>query len=62
MTTAHIAGVPSATEQRCVRCCEVIATHQQGILNSSFPTWPGKEVIVGPCGGAVTECKAVELR
>lgn len=25
MTLVHIAGIPQATEQRCIRCCEPIA-------------------------------------
>ena len=36
----HIAGIPTATEQRCVRCCEVIATKRNGAL-----IWPGSIVL-----------------
>jgi hypothetical protein len=34
----HIAGIPTATEQRCVRCCEVIA--EEG---NDLPCWPGQQ-------------------
>ena len=34
----HIAGFPTATEQRCVRCCEVIIE-----MENDLPCWPGQQ-------------------
>lgn len=58
----HIAGVPTPTEQRCVRCCEVIATRESGKL----PTWPGDEArtgVVMVIKGALIqgECQPVDM-
>lgn len=58
---SHIAGLPSATEQRCVRCCEVIAKNSGISLVAVFPWWPASEALVGPIGGAVEDCKPVDL-
>ncbi len=41
----HIAGIPTATEQRCIRCCEVIRN-----ANNFAPAWPGSNVIDGQPG------------
>lgn len=37
----HIAGIPTASEQRCVRCCEPVNAEDEG------PSWPGAEVWTG---------------
>ncbi len=34
----HITGIPTETEQRCVRCCEVIINDG----DEKRPFWPGK--------------------
>lgn len=36
----HIAGIPTDKEQRCVRCCEVIADTRTRL------TWPGKYLVI----------------
>lgn len=56
----HIAGVPTATEQRCVRCCEVIARND---FNSTGPSWPGVTRVAGQITGSVAfeECGSVDL-
>lgn len=51
----HIAGVPTATEQRCVRCCEVIAK----IPDGPHPFWPGQSVAFEY--GLSQYCEAVDL-
>ena len=38
----HIAGIPTATKQRCVRCCKVIRRTTVG----TFPLWPGFLVVM----------------
>lgn len=38
----HIAGVPTATEQRCVRCCEVIAEAKGSAQVMPSPFEPGR--------------------
>ena len=47
----HIAGIPTATEQRCVRCCEVIGATDHKLGNGPF--WPGGRVILGGPAPAV---------
>ena len=42
----HIAGIPTATEQRCVRCCEVIST----LEHEGACCWPGSEHLTGLVG------------
>lgn len=42
MIIRHIAGIPTPTEQRCVRCCEVISKSKE----DAFCRWPGE----------ITEC------
>ncbi len=52
----HIAGIPTATEQRCVRCCEVIrdvAEDYQGIV---MAWWPGRSAFVGEGKGSSMDC------
>lgn len=46
MLIRHIAGVPTATEQRCVRCCEVLGDNK-----GTSPTWPGETTydLTGEC-------------
>lgn len=58
MLIRHIAGVPIATEQRCVRCCEVILRSME-----QDPAWPGSEVEeIGPGPlETIEDCKAVDL-
>ena len=47
----HIAGIPTASEQRCVRCCKVIRRYHN-YMNKSitwwwrFPLWPGLLVVM----------------
>jgi hypothetical protein len=38
----HIAGIPEADTQRCVRCCEVISQRKSG----GKPHWPGSYLVV----------------
>ena len=63
----HIAGVPTATEQRCVRCCEVIQSRGQlrriGASIGDEPYWPSQEVNGGtfPGDGEIEDCKPVDL-
>ena len=56
----HIAGVPTATEQRCVRCCELIVLAER----HSNPIWPGayldRATLRGKPGGMV-DCTPVDL-
>lgn len=33
----HLAGIPTATEQRCIRCCEVILSLDQNGRQCLFP-------------------------
>ncbi len=60
----HIAGTPTATEQRCIRCCDVIGCNV-GVF-ARGPYWPGQEVIdmteawTGT-DGAQEDCKPVDL-
>ena len=61
MLIRHVAGVPTAHEQRCLRCCEVIATKSDKLTRSAFPSWPGAPMVAGPCGGDVQDCKPVDL-
>ena len=42
----HVAGIPTATEQRCVRCCDLLFTSK----NRVFPFWPG-EIIADMASG-----------
>lgn len=56
MSLLHIAGIPTAKEQRCIRCCEVIR-----IKDNGFPAWPGAPVSYPPFAGEDTPCKAVDL-
>ena len=59
MLVRHIAGVPTATEQRCVRCCEVIASDDPLAHN---PSWPGTVVLRGCRSKKPPEdCKPVDL-
>lgn len=37
----HIAAIPSATEQRCIRCCAIISRKQQSTIGAA---WPGAYV------------------
>jgi hypothetical protein len=43
MLVRHVAGVPTATEQRCIRCCEVILRCPPAFSVSAFPR--GTEVV-----------------
>ena len=70
MLIRHIAGVPSATEQRCVRCCEVIDTRSPESADGDYeydhedrPAWPGSAVLSNPGIGwsAHEDCKPVDL-
>lgn len=56
----HIAGVPTPTEQRCVRCCEVIAELGDP---SRYPDWPGQQTLGGPRDWLqpYEDCKPVDL-
>lgn len=65
MTLRHIAGMSTATEQRCIRCCEIIA--RKG-ASSQGPSWPGAAVIVigdrvfsGHVAATADDCEAVDL-
>ena len=46
----HIAGIPTATEQRCVRCCKVIRRYHNYMNKpttvGTFPLWPGLLVVM----------------
>jgi hypothetical protein len=46
----HIAGIPTATEQRCVRCCKVIRRYHnytnKPTTVGTFPLWPGLLVVM----------------
>jgi len=57
MLVRHIAGIPTATEQRCVRCCEVVAKKP----NSCW--WPGATAYsgLGSRPMDVEDCKPVDL-
>ena len=59
MLVRHVAGVPTATEQRCVRCCEVIRV---AALNRKSE-WPGAMVMTGDdtAIGKPQDCAAVDL-
>ena len=52
MLVRHVAGFPTATEQRCVRCCEIIRTRE-----SCTPSWPGIEVVMGSYEGPVMDSR-----
>lgn len=39
----HVAAIPTATEQRCLRCCEVIK-----IQGNNMPQWPTMHIYRGP--------------
>lgn len=59
----HVAAIPTDREQRCLRCCEVIA--RPGPL-MRMCAWPGSKILV--IGGrlvadhtAATDCAAVDL-
>lgn len=38
----HIMAVPTASEQRCLRCCEVISDRSEG--DACY--WPGRHVVI----------------
>ena len=40
----HLAGIPTATEQRCIRCCEVIRGRMKYVPVYAY--WPGEEVLI----------------
>jgi len=57
-----------ATEQRCVRCCEVIQSRGQlrniAASISDEPAWPGAELTTGYAEitpGPIHECSPVDL-
>ena len=53
----HIAGIPTATEQRCVRCCKVIR-----MAPGPRPEWPGSEPFYGVLDDlAPVDCTPVDL-
>lgn len=62
----HVAAVPTATEQRCVRCCEVIAQRGNPVF-SCDPFWPGVDCVTNdirtptPKHYPPQDCKPVDL-
>jgi hypothetical protein len=61
----HIAGIPTATEQRCVRCCEVIRV--RSAKDFTYPAWPGEDccgdlsIKNHYCTDGFEDCKPVDL-
>jgi hypothetical protein len=53
----HIAGIPTATEQRCVRCCEVIRDNPEDYVGVRMAWWPGHTAFTGEGkGSSAVDC------
>ena len=52
----HVAGIPTATEQRCVRCCEVIRDMQESYSGIVMAWWPGRSAFTGEGKGSAIDC------
>ncbi len=52
----HIAGIPTATEQRCVRCCEVIRDVPPDYDGIVMAWWPGRAAFTGEGKRSAVDC------